>query len=117
MTENLHLTPQRRPEDADAARRPKMLAAALKQDDNPTMTDLSFTIPDSMLRWLEQRAAIDDYIDVGEFVRDLLRREQKAEAEDTAWVRAMIEEGEASGYMEEDARTVLKGIMAKLPDA
>lgn len=81
------------------------------------MTDLSFTIPDSMLRWLEQRAAIDDYVDVGEFVRDLLRREQKAEAEDTAWVRAMIEEGEASGYMEEDARTVLKGIMAKLPDA
>ena len=81
------------------------------------MTDLSFTIPDSMLRWLEQRAATEDYVDVGEFIRDLLRREQKAEAEDAAWVRAMIEEGEASGYMEEDARTVLKGIMAKLPDA
>lgn len=81
------------------------------------MTDLSFSIPDSMLRWLEERAAQGDYVDVGEFLRDLVRREQRAEAEDTAWVREMIAEGEASGYMEEDARDVLKGIMAKIPDA
>ncbi len=81
------------------------------------MTDLSFSIPDSMLRWLEERAAQGDYVDVGGFLRDLVRREQRAEAEDTAWVREMIAEGEASGYMEEDARDVLKGIMAKIPDA
>lgn len=80
------------------------------------MTDLSFSVSDSMLRWLEQRAAADDYIDVGDLLRDLVRREQRAESEDTAWVRAKLAEGEASGYHEEDARTVLKRIMAKIPN-
>lgn len=81
------------------------------------MTDLSFSIPDSMLRWLEERAAEEQFVDVGDFLRDLVRREQRARADDSAWVRAMIAEGEASGYLEEDARTVLKGIMSTLPDA
>lgn len=80
------------------------------------MTDLSFSISDSMLHWLETQVAQGDYVDVGDFIRDLVRREQRAEAEDTAWVRARIAEGEASGYLEEDARSVLKGIMAKLPN-
>jgi antitoxin ParD1/3/4 len=81
------------------------------------MTDLSFSIPEPMLRWLEQRAAHGDYVDVGDLLRDLVRREQRAEAEDAAWVREMIAEGEASGYLEEDARTVLQGIRAKLKGA
>ena len=81
------------------------------------MTDLSFSIPEPMLRWLEQRVALGDYVDVGDYLRDIVRREQRAEAEDAAWVREMIAEGEASGFLEEDARDVLKGIMAKLPDA
>jgi Arc/MetJ-type ribon-helix-helix transcriptional regulator len=79
------------------------------------MTDLSFAISDSMLRWLEQHAARGHYVDVGDLLRDLVRREQRAESEDATWVRARIEEGEASGYHDEDARTVLKRIMAKLP--
>ncbi|MEZ5743567.1 MAG: type II toxin-antitoxin system RelE/ParE family toxin [Sphingomonadaceae bacterium] len=78
------------------------------------MTDLSFTIPEPMLRWLEQRAAQGDYVDVGDYLRDLVRREQRAEAENAAWVREMIAEGEASGFLEEDARDVLKGIMARI---
>jgi antitoxin ParD1/3/4 len=92
------------------------LAALAKFGDNAPMTDLSFSIPEPMLRWLEQRAAQSDYVDVGELLRDLVRREQRAEAEDAAWVREMIAEGEASGYLEGDAREVLKGIRAKLPN-
>lgn len=80
------------------------------------MTDLSFSISASMLRWLEERAAMGDYVDVGDLLRDLVRREQRAEAEDAAWVREKIAEGEASGYHDEDARTVLKRIMAKIPN-
>lgn len=116
-SENSILTPQRQLEDADAAQRSNRLAAHPKLDDSPVMTDLSFPISESMLRWLEQQATHGDYVDVGDLLRDLIRREQRAEAEDAAWVREKIAEGEASGYLEEDAREVLKGIRAKLRDA
>lgn len=81
------------------------------------MNELRKILPPDLESWVEARVARGDYVDAGDLIRDLVRREQRADAEDAAWVREMIAEGEASGYHEEDARTVLKGIMAKLPDA
>jgi Arc/MetJ-type ribon-helix-helix transcriptional regulator len=77
------------------------------------MTDLSLSLTDSMLHWLEQRAAREDYADVGDFLRDLVRREQQAEAEETAWLRVKIEEGEASGISDERPETIIGNIIAR----
>jgi antitoxin ParD1/3/4 len=79
------------------------------------MTNLSKILPPDLESWIETRVAEGRFFDASDYLRELVRRD-RAEVEDTAWVRAMIEEGEASGYLEEDARTVLKGIMAKLPN-
>ena len=53
------------------------------------MTDLSFSFPPAMLNWLEQRVAQGDYVDVGDYLRDLVRREQE-EARETEWLREQI---------------------------
>lgn len=81
------------------------------------MTELTITVPPALERLLETRLAEGRFADAGEYVRDLMRRDLAEADEDAAWVRARIAEGEASGYLEADARDILKEIMAKLPDA
>lgn len=78
---------------------------------DPAMTDLSFSIPDTMLRWLEQRAAAGDYSDVGDFLRDLVRREQDR-AERIQWLREQIAEGAASGLVDGEPEDLIEGIIA-----
>ena len=80
------------------------------------MNELRKILPPDLESWIEARVARGDYVDAGDFIRDLVRREQRAEAEDSAWVREKIAEGEESGYLEQDAREVLKKIRAKRPD-
>ena len=81
------------------------------------MTELSISVPPALERFVESRIAEGRYADAGDYLRDLIRRDQAEVDEDATWVRARIAEGEASGYLEADARDVLKEIMAKLPDA
>lgn len=76
------------------------------------MTDLSFSIPSPLHSRIEHRAAQAGYADVGEYVRDLIERDL-AKAEDIAWVREKIAEGEASGFIDRDAREVLREIVAE----
>jgi antitoxin ParD1/3/4 len=86
-------------------------------EDNFNMTQFSITVPPALERFLEIRLAEGRYTDAAEYVRDLMRRDLAEADEDATWVRARIAEGDASGYLEADARDVLKEIMAKLPDA
>lgn len=81
------------------------------------MTDLSFSLPASLQSKLDQRIANGGYLDVAEYLRDLIRRDLAEADEDAAWIRARLAEGEASGYLEVDPRDVLREIMAKIPDA
>ena len=76
------------------------------------MTDLSFSLPPDLARRLESRIVEGEFADAGEYLRELVRRDLD-EAADTAWVREKIAEGEASGYIDRDAREVLKEIIAK----
>lgn len=81
------------------------------------MTELSISVPPALERFVESRLAEGRYADAGDYLRDLIRRDQAEADDDATWVRARIAEGEASGYLEADARDVLKEIIAKLPDA
>lgn len=76
------------------------------------MTDLSAFLPPDLESWITKRVAEGQYFDADDYLRDLVRKD-RAEAEDTAWVRAMIEEGEASGYLDQDPREIIEEIIAE----
>ena len=77
------------------------------------MTDLSFSLPPDLARRVESRIAEGEFADAGEYLRELVRRDLE-EAADAAWVREMVAEGEASGFIDKDAREVLREIIAEL---
>ncbi|MES2443163.1 MAG: type II toxin-antitoxin system ParD family antitoxin [Pseudomonadota bacterium] len=80
------------------------------------MTQLSILMPPALQDWVDTRLAEGAYADAAEYLRDLVRRDQEAVEDDRRWVRAMIEEGLASGVIDADPRDILKEIMAELPD-
>ena len=77
------------------------------------MTDLSFSLPPDLARRVESRIAGGEFADAGEYLRELVQRDLD-EAADAAWVREKIAEGEASGFIDKDAREVLREIIAEL---
>lgn len=74
------------------------------------MTDLSFSLPSSLETRVQQRITDGGYADAGAYLRDLIQRDLD-EAAETAWVREKIAEGEASGYIDRDAREVLREVI------
>lgn len=79
------------------------------------MTDLSFSIPSDLASRIESRIAEGEYADAADYVRALIQRDLE-EAADAAWVREKIAEGEASGFIDRDAREVLREIVAECRD-
>lgn len=85
------------------------------------MGEMSVTFPPDLENWIGLRVAEGRYADAAEYVRDLIRRDQEGlvmdpveeTSEYIAWVREKIAEGDASGYIERDARDVLKEIIAE----
>lgn len=75
------------------------------------MTDFSFSFPPAMLSWLEQRIAQGDYVDVADYLRDLVRREQE-QTKQTEWLREQIAEGLASGIIDKEPEDVIEEIIA-----
>lgn len=76
------------------------------------MTDLSFSIPSPLHSRIEHRATEAGYADVGDYVRDLIERDlERAEA--IVRVRALIEEGEASGYLDAEPEDLIEEIIAQ----
>lgn len=75
------------------------------------MADLSISVPESMLHWLEQQAAAGDFVDAGDLVRDLVRREQDRTRR-IDWLREQIAEGLASGVVEGRPEDLIEDIIA-----
>jgi antitoxin ParD1/3/4 len=66
------------------------------------MAKVTISMPDAMSVYVAARVEEGQYGNVSEFFRDLVRRDQERRHAD-AHLRALIEEGEASGV---DERTV-----------
>lgn len=75
------------------------------------MTDLSISIPESMYQWLEKQAAAGDFVDAGDLVRDLVRREQDRTRR-IEWLREQIAEGLASGVVEGRPEDLIEEMIA-----
>jgi antitoxin ParD1/3/4 len=81
------------------------------------MTELTISVPPALKQWIDERVAQGLYYDANDYVRDLLRRDQERASEDNAWLKAMVEEGLASGIVDAEPEDVLKEIMARIPNA
>ena len=80
------------------------------------MTYHTLSFPPALQAWVDARIAEGRYADAEDYLRDLVRRDQEAIAEDRNWVRAMIQEGLDSGILDQDAEEVLDEIIAEDPD-
>ena len=89
-----------------------MLDADHTTDYGEAMTSLSVSMPPALQNWVDLRIAEGEYADAADYLRDLVRRDQ---AEDIRWVRAMIAQGEASGYLDASPETIIEEIIAELP--
>lgn len=70
---------------------------------------MSFALPETMRNYIDERVVSGNYGNTSEYIRDLVRKDQRDQA--TQRVRALIEEGLASGRgredTEEDDQTLL----------
>lgn len=78
------------------------------------MGEMTFDFPPALRRWIEQRVAEGEYADAAEYLNDLIRRDRAA-GEDTAQIRALIEEAEASTMFSADPVQLIEEIIAEMP--
>lgn len=77
------------------------------------MSQLNITIPPALRSWIDFRVAEGRYSSASDLVRDLLRRDQEAAAEEGEWLRGLIAEGLASGISDEKPETIIDNIIAR----
>ncbi|MHA6723536.1 ribbon-helix-helix domain-containing protein [Sphingomonas sp. RS2018] len=78
------------------------------------MTQLTISMPDALQEWVNLRIGQGRYADAADYLRDLVRQDQQSE--DRRWLKAMIDEGLASGVLEQDPRDIIAEIIAEDPD-
>lgn len=76
------------------------------------MATMNISLPDQMKAWVEAQSADGKYANSSDLIRDLIRREQ-IKQEKIAALNVLLEEGEASGYVEMSAEELLKSVRAK----
>lgn len=77
------------------------------------MPQLNISIPPALKSWIDQRIAEGRYASASDYMRDLVRRDQESEPDDSEWVKAMLAEGLASGIIDKDPRDVIEDIIAE----
>jgi len=80
------------------------------------MTTLNISMPPALQNWVDTQVAQGRYADAADYLRDLVRRDQETARDDRLWVKAMIDEGLASGVLDAEPEDVLREIMAQIPD-
>ena len=55
------------------------------------MTDVKVSLSDPLHQWVEQRVKSGEYIDLGDYVRDLIRRDQSYSAQREALLHHLAE--------------------------
>ncbi len=79
------------------------------------MSALNVSMPPALRKWVEQRLAQGRYASAADYLRDLVRRDQEHAQEDMTWLKAMVEEGRASGIVDAEPEEVIEDIIARFP--
>ena len=77
---------------------------------------LQVEVPPALQSWIEDRLAAGEYADAADYVRDLMRRDQRRVLDEGAWLRAELEKGLLSGTVEGEAEDVFDRVLAEDPD-
>lgn len=81
------------------------------------MSALNVSMPPALRKWVEQRLSQGRYSSAADYLRDLVRRDQEHAQEDMTWLKAMVEEGRASGIVDAEPEDVIEDIITRFPAA
>ena len=73
------------------------------------MASMNVSLPEPMREWVQERIDSGSYASVGDYVRDLIRKDQAAAHQRTALVDALID-GERSGISARKVPDILTAI-------
>lgn len=79
------------------------------------MTEMTISVSPALKQWIDERVALGQYADAADYVRDLLQRDQEQAADEAEWLKELIDEGRASGRLNQNPKDVLREIMAEYP--
>lgn len=79
------------------------------------MADLSVSVSEDLHDRVRVRVAHTGYADTSEYLRELIERDQAAYEADVRRVQALIDEGIASGIVDEEPEEVVRKIIAGIP--
>ena len=77
------------------------------------MSELTISIPPALEEWVAARVSEGRYADASDYLRDLVRRDQDGGEGDLVALRALIDEGLASGIIDEQPEVVIEQIIAE----
>ncbi|WP_375394223.1 type II toxin-antitoxin system ParD family antitoxin [uncultured Sphingomonas sp.] len=79
------------------------------------MSQLNLSLPVDLQRYVDARVSDEGYADSADFLRDLIRRDQDAYEADLPRLRALWQEGVASGIVDAEPEDILEQIIADIP--
>jgi antitoxin ParD1/3/4 len=80
------------------------------------MAQMNISIPDKLKAWVESRVADGDYASTSDYLRDLVRQDQR-ERERLEWLRAEIQAGFDSGVSDVDPFAQIEELKQSLATA
>lgn len=76
------------------------------------MATMNISLPAQMKAWVEAQTEDGKYANSSDLIRDLIRREQ-IKQEKIAALNLLLEEGEASGYVEVSIDELIESVQAQ----
>lgn len=76
------------------------------------MATMNVSLPDAMKDWVEDRVGTGQYANASDYVRDLIRLDQKR-ADAREKLQQMVDDALASGVVEMTSEELLERVMAK----
>lgn len=76
------------------------------------MATMNVSLPDAMKEWVESRVGTGQYANASDYVRDLIRLDQKR-ADAREKLQQMVDDALASGVVEMTSEELLERVMAK----
>jgi len=84
-----------------------------RASESAAMATLNVSLPDPVRAWIDARVEGGRYASSSDYVRDLIRRDQNAEAELVA-LQAALDRGRASGVSARSVRDIIAAKRARL---
>jgi antitoxin ParD1/3/4 len=73
------------------------------------MAIVNISMPDPMKRWVDGQAGSGRYSDAGDYIRNLIRRDQERTAK-IAHMQKLVDEGLASGVSDETMQDIVHSL-------